>query len=314
MPTIVVVLMFLPGIVVLVAATVKLREYWLARAYAVTKGKVLISKIESRRRTGTSSKPVVENFPKVVFEYQVDGKKLRGERISIGEQAGNYTVETTLERYAVGREVEIYYDPKRPDRAVLERDLPPVFWQGMLIAIGVFFGGPLFLAYAFTDLPAKIASSLPHPGRAVVVVGGGIATLFLGGIAAAMWKQFLAERRYVAANGRIVESTTVAYDTVLNGVMRKMYRANIVYAYRVGKREYRGNNLRTSVDVSKRGASSFASLLARYPVGREVAVWHDAVEPSNSVLKRSGLGPHVMTVFALLAIAVLLHGLGVFPN
>jgi len=96
-------------------------------------------------------------------------------------------------------------------------------------------------------------------------------------------------------------------------VMRKMYRANVVYAYRIGKREYRGNNLRTNVDVSRRGANAFASLLARYPVGREVEVWHDPVEPSNSVLMRSKFGPHVTTAFALVAIGVVLHGLGVIP-
>ena len=68
------------------------------------------------------------NFADIVYEYSVAGRKLRNNRVSIGENLGNFQVAETIAKYPVGTAVTVYYNPLHPDQAVLERDLPKGLW------------------------------------------------------------------------------------------------------------------------------------------------------------------------------------------
>ena len=68
------------------------------------------------------------NFADIVYEYSVAGRKLRNNRVSIGEDLGNFQVAETIAKYPVGTVVTVYYNPLHPDQAVLERDLPKGMW------------------------------------------------------------------------------------------------------------------------------------------------------------------------------------------
>lgn len=305
------VLMFLPGVVAAVATLVKLGQYAAAQRWAKTRGRVIVSKPASVRRTGVSGRPVVEMVPSVVFEYTVGARRLRGDRISIAENAGNIAVETAMERYAVGREVDVYFDPAQPSRAVLERDLPPGFLTGALWLLGFFVGGPLIVVFALTDLPRRVAHHIERPERAVLVVAASIAV----GVSLGLWRaalaQFLAERKYIRATGRIVATGTPSHVTPFLDRARTLYRADIEYEYRVHGRRYRGNTLRSSDDLSHARQERAARIVARYPVGLEVPVWHAPDEPSKAVLERSPASVVVYSVILMGAVACLLLGLGV---
>ena len=58
----------------------------------------------------------------------MSGQKLRNNRVSIGEDLGNFEVAETIARYPVGKIVTVYYNPRKPGEAVLERDPPKGMW------------------------------------------------------------------------------------------------------------------------------------------------------------------------------------------
>lgn len=294
---------FAPGLVVLVATVVKLHEVRAAKRYRTARGRVVTSKVESRPGRGMNDKPTYENFAKIVYEYEVNGRKWRAERVSIGEEKGNVGVESTLEKYPRGKEITVFHDPLQPGKAVLERDLPAGFVQGMLVAIGFFFGGPLFLMFAFTEMPQRIASLLPRPENATLVTLLAFVSLFLIAMSGALWQEHRRERKLVATPGRIVESAVVPYETIFLKRLKTMYRAHVVYEYSAKGRTYRGSNLTSNVDISRGSARAWDSLLAKYPVGREVTVYHDPIEPSISVLERPWGVPVFILALGVVAIA-----------
>jgi hypothetical protein len=75
----------------------------------------------------------------VAYEFNVDGTNYRNERVSIG-LGTPISPRQTLDRYPLGAQVAVYYDPKNPQDAVLEREPPfrlRTFWVvGTLLACG----------------------------------------------------------------------------------------------------------------------------------------------------------------------------------
>ena len=93
---------------ILVAAVYKTWQVRAARAWPSTPGKVVISKPEMRDVTVMDSnrkdgrKVEQRNFANVTYEYSVAGKKLRNNRVSIGEDLGNFEVAETIAKYPTG--------------------------------------------------------------------------------------------------------------------------------------------------------------------------------------------------------------------
>ena len=84
------------------------------------------------------------NYANIIYEYSVAGQKLRNNRVSIGEDRGNFEVAETIAKYPVGAIVTVYYNPLHPKEAVLERDLPKGLWGclgiGTVIVLAIVFG------------------------------------------------------------------------------------------------------------------------------------------------------------------------------
>ncbi len=140
---------------ILVAAVYKTWQVRAARAWPSTPGKVVISKPELRDVTVMDSaradgrKVEQRNFANIVYEYSVAGKKLRNDRVSIGEDLGNFQVAETIAKYPAGHIVMVYYNPLHPQQAVLERDLPKGMWGclgiGTAIVLAILFGSAIGL-------------------------------------------------------------------------------------------------------------------------------------------------------------------------
>ncbi len=84
-------------------------------------GTVIKSEIVKRTRTtgtGTDRRKVVEHIPQVAYSYKVNGQSYQSSRITFGAinklNAGN-----TVQRYAKGKNIEVFFDPQKPDEAVL---------------------------------------------------------------------------------------------------------------------------------------------------------------------------------------------------
>lgn len=84
------------------------------------------------------------NFANIVYEYTVRGQLLRNNRVSIGEDRGNFEVAETIARYPAGTPVTVFYNQLHPNEAVLERDLPTGLWGclgiGTAVVLAIVFG------------------------------------------------------------------------------------------------------------------------------------------------------------------------------
>ena len=138
-----------------VAAVYKTLQVRAAREWPSAAGKVVVSKaevrevrvIDSDRRTGIASKSATS--PTSSTNIPSPARKLRNNRVSIGEDLGNFQVAETIAKYPVGAVVTVYYNPLHPKEAVLERDLPKGMWGclgiGTAIALAIVFGSAIGL-------------------------------------------------------------------------------------------------------------------------------------------------------------------------
>ncbi len=103
-------------------------------------GIVAISKVNSSR-SGNEMFGTTNTYHSAVikYKYQVDGRKYINDRVHAG---GSYSssipsvADELADRYYVGAEVDVYYDPDKPSKSCLERsEETSLFYMG----IGVFF-------------------------------------------------------------------------------------------------------------------------------------------------------------------------------
>lgn len=90
------------------------RAIWLHRTiseFAATEGTVSISEV---RDSGSLA---------LVADYEVDGEGYTASNWMGIEGAGDRSDEEVVAAFPVGSKVQVYYDPKHPDRATLSRDV-----------------------------------------------------------------------------------------------------------------------------------------------------------------------------------------------
>lgn len=81
------------------------------------------------------------------YRYAVDGVEYRGSRVAFGPVLGQ-GAHDLVARYPIGETVMVYYDPRRPQRAVLQ---PEVRWsQGVALAFSLALS--LLLIFAVTSV------------------------------------------------------------------------------------------------------------------------------------------------------------------
>jgi hypothetical protein len=93
--------------------------------WATTEGRVVESRVEARNPPN-ADRPSIRYGARVVYEYAVAGKAYRAERVSFDGTLWRPTreaAEADRARYAEGAKVSVFYDPERPQSAVLELPL-----------------------------------------------------------------------------------------------------------------------------------------------------------------------------------------------
>ena len=86
--------------------------------WPTTEGVILRSGIASSGRPGWR--------PEIYYEYQVNGKTFKSERVAFAVSYGFSRAVQTVDSYPVGRRVTVYYKPNNPSSAALEPGIPPI--------------------------------------------------------------------------------------------------------------------------------------------------------------------------------------------
>ncbi|MBR0830488.1 DUF3592 domain-containing protein [Bradyrhizobium manausense] len=309
---------------ILVAAVVKTWEVREASRWPKTMGKVVTSAAELREvRVSDSDREdgyrlESRNFANVTYEYTVFGRKLRCNRVSIGEDLGNFQVAETLKKYPVGSVVTVYYNPRHPDRAVLERDMPKGLWGclgiGTAIVLAILFGS----AFGLNKSYEYLAHHIGRPDLAGLVVAfaafGSVIALF----ALAVRRQASIAQRWPVVPGTIKVSEMEAYheasdpDSSRRGV--EMFGKRVSYTYSYQNVSYTNEAARVAANTPQASNKMLEKLMARYQDGARVEVHVNPDNPAEATLDPGGGGRiayvlwGIAAIFAALALFVVTRG------
>jgi len=134
------------GLAMLALIVSSLREAAAMKRWPVSKGRVLSSKVEECRADagsgnfGGSRGRMTLYRPVVVYEYEVDGQRFRGDRIAqspgMNKGVADFARET-VRRYATGSAVDVRFNPERPGESVLEPLVPKAWIFALFIAVAL---------------------------------------------------------------------------------------------------------------------------------------------------------------------------------
>lgn len=129
------------GLLVLLFAAAFSWMVWRASRWPVARGRVISAEAEAFADPDPGIGPVRTLYrPSVVYTYQVDGLKFVGDRVMLGVAVASTfssLARRMAERYPVGSEVDVHYNPAGPGESVLR---PYSWWHFVpwLIAAGIF--------------------------------------------------------------------------------------------------------------------------------------------------------------------------------
>ena len=294
------------------AAIYKWLQVRQAANWPSTPGKVVKSGSEVRKveifddnREGGKAEEQ-RNFAAIVYEYTVSGQKLRNNRVSIGEDLGNFEVAETIARYPVGKVVTVYYNPRRPREAVLEREVPKgvfgcVVW---LVVLGT--AGILGAFFGFNQITIFLTERVNNAPMVVGLTAMGLVTLLFGW---GMHRQAAVARRWPQVTARIGRSEVDEFRGSLDNSSQRttLYRPQIAYAYEYNGVSYTGSQVSLGAMVTSNSAASAKKLVAQYPPGKTFTVYVNPQNPSESVLS-----PAVAAGWLIWLIAAGLFGVAYF--
>ena len=250
--------------------------------------------------------------PRVLFEYQVDGRSYRGGAVSRGADATSSYDEARApaDRYPVGSRATARVNPDVPGDAVLERRLPwailVVFFPLIFVAVGA---GGLIMVWRRepqgTDGSAR-AESISQRARGTAALGRrielGVGLLFaaVGGVLTVILLVIPVVRLVLAFGwdevpATVVTSTVRSWSTD-DGISTE---ADVVYEYAAGGRSWRSNR-RSFFPLAASGADGDRAIVERHPPGSATTCYVDPADPGRSVLDRGFRLEYLVGLFPLL--------------
>jgi hypothetical protein len=323
LPPLVYAMLLAPLALILIAAIVKTWQAREAQSWPQVSGKVVTSVAELRevrvsddeREDGYRMES--RNFANVTYEYSVSGRKLSCNRISIGEDLGNFQVAEKLAKYPAGSIVTVYYNPRHPDQAVLERDLPKGLWGclgiGSAIVVAIIFGSAFGLNQSYNWL----AHHVGRPDLAGMVVGFGAFGLVIALMGWAVRRQASMATRWPVVPGTIKLSEMEEYHEASEpGESRgvEMFGKRVTYTYSYQNVRYTNECARVAAGTPQASNKMLEKLMSRYQDGATVEVHVNPDNPAEATLDARGDGRiayvlwGIAAIFAALALFVATRG------
>jgi len=117
---------------------VRMIRAWMAvarsRHWMETSGQILASGIQIRTHRGGHG-VLHSPYPSVLYQYQVQGQTLQGNRIHLGTVIGGIGAKPTAARYPAGSTHPVYYNPNQPLESALERRAAGNWLNAVLILV-----------------------------------------------------------------------------------------------------------------------------------------------------------------------------------
>jgi len=142
-PTILIPLIFIIiGLVLFFIYFRNLAKVRASQAWPAVQGTVIASWVRRKQSTDDDGSVSSSYYPEIQYQYQVLGMAYQGDKIAFGPKSGgNRTkAERAIAKYPNGANVKVYYQPDKPENAVLERSITKgLLVSGILmILVGIF--------------------------------------------------------------------------------------------------------------------------------------------------------------------------------
>ncbi len=275
------------------AAVYKSLQVRAAKEWPSAAGKVVVSRAEVRETRVIDSdreggyRTEQRNFANITYEYAVAGQKLRNNRVSIGEDLGNFQVSETIAKYPVGAIVSVYYNPLHPKEAVLERDLPQGLWGCLgiatVITLVIVFGS----AIGLHKLSELISTGLVDSKLSPLVIAFGAFGAVIALFALVMHKQARLAKQWPVVDGTIKLSGLEQYRAARTdggGRGPVMYQRKVQFTYVYDGNSYTGTHATLSSNLASSSDWLTRKLTPPYQDGASVNVWVNPANPSEATL------------------------------
>lgn len=108
-------------------------------SWPTTLGEVVYASIEQHMDSDSDGSTSVTYKAKVVYNYQVGGQALVGDRRRFSDSSSNNArrAQEAINRYPMGTQVTVYYDPNNPEICVLEPGASVGGFIALVITLGL---------------------------------------------------------------------------------------------------------------------------------------------------------------------------------
>lgn len=302
---------------ILVALVVKLYETSRASRWPKAMARITRSKPGfALTRTNDTDIPRNERTADIEYEFEVAGTTYRANRFTLAEITPEDEVPGILARFPEGKIVPVYYNPKNPSEATLDRDVPQGALLGCLTLLAVGVAAVIAIMYLATNGPHLVRSVFPN-AIPVLFFMFGFPAIFLLATALLIQRNTLAARRWPKTMGTVTRSEVHAFELARNRSRTSVsygpststsYMPVVEFDYKVAGSSYTSRTMRLDTEVA--GSRDYAQKLAdKYPVGRLVPVTYDPADPSRAALE---VGNTI--VWLLLALSIVLALLTVWST
>lgn len=146
---------FIVGLILVLAQIKGILKSGTSKAWPTIHGKVLRSRVHiSRSRSSSTNRNSglsVSYRPDIEFVYKIDGIEYHSKRPYYGSNIGSSfkykRSKDLVDKYPVGKEVKVYYNPGNPKEAILETGLHRELFLGL--GMGILFSIIGYFVYSF---------------------------------------------------------------------------------------------------------------------------------------------------------------------